>query len=164
MGDPEMPVYLSKPKKMTPLYVHTYVERDKDHISVSGTGYCKITVMSKADHWASYYDVREHVKHATFDQIPSGCNVCITRPGYVPYNFDYHRLKIVQNSQWSIDKDIIGDSILIGSDVAKDIDFGAVSIEGGKTIISSNSLNIKNDFEVKLGAELEINTVDDFAE
>ena len=164
MGDPEMPVYLSKPKKMTPLYVHTYVERDKDHISVSGTGYCKITVMSKADNGASYYDVREHVKHATFDQIPSGCNVCITRPGYVPYNFDYHRLKIVQNSHWSIDKDIIADSILIGSDVANYIDFGPVSIEGGKTIISSNSLDIKNDFEVKLGAELEINTTDNLAE
>ena len=164
MGDPEMPVYLSRPKKLTPLYVRTYVEGNKDHISVSGTGYYRITVMSKGDNGASYYDVREHVKHATFDQIPSGCNVCITRPGYIPYIFDYHRLQIVQNNHWSIDKDIIADSVLIGSDVAKDTDFGPVSIEGGKTIISSNSLNIKNDFEVKLGAELEINTVDDLAE
>lgn len=164
MGDPEMPVYLSRPKKLTPLYVRTYVEGNKDHISVSGTGYYRITVMSKGDNGASFYDVREHVKHATFDQIPSGCNVCITRPGYIPYIFDYHRLQIVQNNHWSIDKDIIADSVLIGSDVANYIDFGPVSIEGGKTIISSNSLNIKNDFEVKLGAELEINTVDDLAE
>ena len=48
--------------------------------------------------------------------------------------------------------------------MANYIDFGPVSIEGGKTIISSNGLNIKNDFEVKLGAELEINTADSLAE
>ena len=142
----------------------TSVSNNKDYISVHGAGYCKITVMSKADNGASFYDVREHVKHATFDQIPSGCNVCITKPGYVPYNFDYHRLQIIQNSHWSVDKDFIADSVLIGSDVAKDTDFGSVVIEGGKTIISSNSLNIENDFEVKLGAELEINTADDLAE
>ena len=47
----------------------------------------------------------------------------------------------------------------IGSDVASDRPNGAVSVENGSSIIkSANGVTIANDFEVKLGAALEIKT------
>ena len=55
--------------------------------------------------------------------------------------------------------DVIASEIHIGSNVATEREPGPISVENGYSILSDvNGTTIHNDFEVKLGAELEIYT------
>ena len=63
----------------------------------------------------------------------------------------------IQNENFNNDHDIQGSFISVGSDVTTQKPQGPVSISNGKTILRcKEDVTITKDFEVKLGAELEI--------
>ena len=65
----------------------------------------------------------------------------------------------VQNKTINGDVRFIARQTFIGSDVCNTMENGPVTIQCGKTTIHSpQGVTIKNDFEVTLGCELDINT------
>lgn len=105
----------------------------------------------------SYYRVRDSVNVATFYNIPEECLVCITKTGYIPYVFTFCKTKYIQNESLEGNQNIHAEEVFIGRNVTALKPEGPVSIENGKTTIkASQGVTIKNDFEVKSGAEFEI--------
>lgn len=85
--------------------------------------------------------------------------LCITKPGYIPYIARVGPSVYLQNESVVRDLYVFSDNSYAGSDVTTEKAQGPVIIEKGKvTNRSSNGVFIKNDFEVKLGAEIEIIT------
>ena len=79
------------------------------------------------------------------------------KPGYIPFIGRVGNSVYIQNEAISGDLDIIAGTAYIGKDVTNERPEGSVEIDSGKTSIKYiNDVIIKNDFEVKNGATLEI--------
>ena len=155
LGDPEMPLYLSDP--MVFKGISATLNGNNLTIQCSTYNNCKISVMNKNDMGDSYYRVRDSVNVATFYNIPEECLVCITKTGYIPYVFTFCKTKYIQNESLEGNQNIHAEEVFIGRNVTALKPEGPVSIENGKTTIkASQGVTIKNDFEVKSGAEFEI--------
>ena len=154
MGDPEMPIFTSLPLKFSNIAISLL----NGTLSVStGTDSCRICVSSISDNGDSYYSVATLCNNYTFNNITDDCMVCITKPGYIPFIGRVGNSVYIQNEAISGDLDIIAGTAYIGKDVTNERPEGSVEIDSGKTSIKFiNDVIIKNDFEVKNGATLEI--------
>ena len=154
LGDPEMPIYTACPQSLGPV-VCTYVN---DTLRIShNNGYCKVCVMSKDDDGASFYETQEGIITYTFIAPTSECNVCITKPGYIPYITTVSNNTYIQDETLSGTHNIVSGYVSIGSDVTTGKPSGPVKVQSGSTSIESkDGVYIKNDFEVNLGAVFEI--------
>ena len=155
MGDPEMPIYKANPNlfsnvslvyKYNGLFLNTNV--DSCHIYITG---------------------RDNPCYLNFDDVssisgyalqPGEYNVCVTKRGYVPYcqTLCVSQDIYLQNETFNSYVEIAGSNVNIGSDVDPTATQGPVVIEnGGHVIIHfQNGVYIKNNFEVKAGANFEI--------
>lgn len=152
IGDPEMPIYTQTPKDFNSA---TFCF-DNDKLTVNtGVDDCRICVMS-SDFGKKYYKVISNVQTATFADLPDGeIDICITKEGYAPYRYisymKYIQNETIRNKVTHMYKN----SVLIGSDVTDNKEFGPVSIEeGGSLKLKKNeNVYIKGEFEVKQGGE-----------
>ncbi len=153
VGDPEMPIYTQEPKE----FENVSFDFNGDSVVVdAGIDGCRICVMS-SDLGKAYYNVVKDVQKSTFCNLSDGeIDICITRPGYIPWRYIGH-VKYIQNE--TINRGILysgKDTSLIGSDVTDNIENGPVIIENGGKLEFKNGGNvlIEGEFEVKQGGVL----------
>lgn len=155
LGDPEMPIYLSKPKCMNGKLEFTYQSADDDVYIRDTVGHCEICVMSRDDNGDSLYVT--HSDTFGFQDVTSELSFCITSADYIPYLGVYAPTVHLQNEMIGWDYHVISKNALIGRNVTNRRTEGEFVIEKGKTTIyAPRGTTINDSFEVKIGAELEI--------
>ena len=154
LGDPEMPIFTDSIRK----FENVVVNYQNGNLTVNtGVDSCRICVSSVADNGATYYEVTDNVSQGSYSGINNDCFLCITKTGYKPFVARIGPLVFLQDETFARDVAIFSDNTYAGSDVTTEKPQGPVSIVRGKvTNKSKNEIILKNDFEVKLGAELEI--------
>ena len=154
MGDPEMPIYIVTPQRFSNMNIIF----SNGNLSVTtGVANCRICITSVADNGDSYYVVSDSTNCANFSSVNSDCYLCVTKPGYIPYIARVGPSVYLQNETIISNLPIFSTSTYMGSDVTTSKPQGPVTIEKGKvTNKSHGSVTIKNNFDVRLGAELEI--------
>ena len=91
-----------------------------------------------------------------FGRINGIFDVCITKPGYIPYTTTCGEIYL-QNMTISGTKTFKTGKAMIGSDVTNKIPHGPVVIDSGSiTVKASQGATITKEFEVKAGAEFTI--------
>lgn len=151
IGDPEMPIFYQEPKE----FENVSLNFDGANLTVdTGLEGCRICVMGDG-----YYKVVRDVQTATFTGLCDGeIDVCVTKPGYMPERY-ISFLQYIQNETIHNKKNVFQkNSVLIGSDVTNEKEYGPVIIEegGNLNIKECESITITGEFEVKKGGELNI--------
>ncbi len=156
IGDPEMPVFTWTPQ----IFTNVNVSFSNGSLSVTtGVSDCRICVSSVADSGDSYFELSDSTNSATFSGVNDDCYLCITKTGYVPYVARVGTSVFLQNETIKNDLRIFSTMTDAGSNVTSLKPQGPVSIEKGKlSVRSQGNVTLKNDFEVKLGTELDILT------
>ena len=157
IGDPELPIYTDTPKSIKGV---SWVHKDnKLYVAIDSTGYT-MTLTSKNDNGNSYYQTVTDSCNYVFQNVDSLENyqLCITKDNYIPLLITNLKSNvIIQNQTFTNTSKITGIDIVIGSNVSKAVEEGPVIIESGSTTFdATNSVTIKNGFECKKGATLEI--------
>lgn len=155
--DPEMHVYTAQPTYLD----KTILSNSHNDFSISVNPHDKVNVcvMSRLDMGESYYDFRQENDNLIFSNTPTECLVTVTSPNKIAYQAIHGGEIKLQNEVLENNLDVIASEIHIGSNVATEREPGPISVENGYSILSGgNGTTIYNDFEVKLGAELEIYT------
>ena len=153
MGDPEMPIYISKPK----YFQNVSIQFVNDSIYVdAGTGGFDICFINKNDS-TDYYIARDIADSlAVFSRIDGIFDVCITKPGYVPFITTCGDTYF-QNITLTGTKTYETGNAMIGYDVTNIVSHGPVVINNGNTTFNARqSATITKDFVVKLGAKFTI--------
>lgn len=153
MGDPEMPIYLSKPK----YFQNVSIQFVNDSIYVdAGTGDFDICFINKGDS-TDYHIARDIADSVTvFSRINGTFDVCTTKPNYVPHTTTCDNTYI-QNLLLAGTKTYETGYAMIGSDVTDKVAQGAVVVNSGSTTVkASQGATITRDFEVIPGAEFTI--------
>lgn len=154
IGDPEMPIYTETPQ----LFTNVNITFSNETVNVTtGVSDCRICVSSASDYGNSYYELSDSTNSATFSGVNDDCFVCITKTGYIPYLARVGTSVFLQNETIKSDLHVFSTTTDAGRNVTSLKPQGPVSIEKGKlSVRSQGNVTLKNDFEVKLGAELEI--------
>lgn len=145
-----MPIYLSKPK----YFQNVSIQFVNDSIYVNaGTGGFDICFINQSDS-TDYYIARDIADSvAVFSRINGIFDVCITKPGYVPYTTTCSDTYL-QNITLQGTKTYQTDKAMIGSDVTNKVFPGPVVVNSDCTTVkASQGATITKDFEVKSGAE-----------
>ena len=150
MGDPEMPIFVHKPKSFRDVSIHFV----NDSIYVdAGTGGFDICFINKNDS-TDYYIARDIADSVVeYKRINAICDTSITKPGYIPYTTTCTDTYF-QNITWNRDlKTYKTGYAVIGSDVTDKVAQGSVVVndETDITIQATQGATIAKDFEVKLG-------------
>lgn len=155
IGDPEMPIYMVTPQKFTKVSISF----SNGALSINtGESDCTICVSSANDIGDSYYEVREGTNFS-FSNLTDDYNICITKPGYIPYIARCGNTIYMQDELINTDLEVISNQMIIGSNITTAKPNGLVEINKGNTIIkSTNGVTINDSFEVNKGASLEIMT------
>lgn len=98
IGDPEMPIYTTIPKKFDNLNISTTSDSITINTDVSG---CRVCVMSSSDYGHSYYEVFNNTDVLTIPTLPYDLNVCITKQDYIP---KLYKISYIQNDSVSQDE------------------------------------------------------------
>ncbi len=153
MGDPEMPIYLSKPVS----FQNVSIRFVNDSIYVdAGTGGFDICLINQND--STDYHIARNMSDSVvvFGRINGIFDICITKPGYIPYTTTCDDIYL-QNITISGTKKYETGNAMIGSDVTNKVTQGPVVINSGNTTIKASlGVTITKDFEVKPGAEFTI--------
>lgn len=155
MGDPEMPIFVHKPKS----FQDVSIQFVNDSIYVdTGTGGFDICFINKNDS-TDYYIARDIADSVVeYKRINAICDTSITKPGYIPYTTTCTDTYF-QNITWNRDlKTYKTGYAVIGSDVTDKVAQGSVVVndETDITIQATQGATIAKDFEVKLGGILSI--------
>lgn len=156
VGDPETPVYINKPKTFSNVSINY---RNGLLFINSGTIGCKVCIMSKNDNGSSLYSVIHiPIGNTAIPAMVDECEICITKPGYIPYTTSLVNKTYIQNQVYTEDATIISGETYIGRDVTTSTTEGSVLVQSGTlTINSPKKVYIKNSFKVESGAKLRIN-------
>ena len=156
LGDPEMPVFLSRPQ----IFQNVSMTSTNTSITINtGIDDCQICCTNAIDDEDVYFEVWDSVRYATFNNIPNDIKICITKTGYIPYIFTFSKAQYIQNETFTENSSIFANEVYIGSNVTLQKEQGPVYIKNGKTSIkSTKGVTIKNDFDIKRGASLDIVT------
>ena len=157
LGDPELPIYTKVPQDFPNADIVYNQGQGTLYIDFNeNVGYCLICTSSRYDCGQSFYATSEYSEQMPLSQ-QGLYDICISKDGYLPKTFTFCNTPYIQNDSFENDVKIYSESINIGSNVTSSRPEGAVIIEKGETeIMLRNGVNIKNDFEVKRGAEFEI--------
>lgn len=155
IGDPEMPIYIEKPHTFDTMSVEMANGWLEVYMDENGA---KICAMSLSDNGSSYYRI-DNTDGGTlrYENIPDSLGFCITKEGFVPLTFHVYNGNIyLQNETYRGYYTLSNMSkVVIGGNVTDKKEQGPVVIKDGRfTINYTNSVTIKNNFEVKKGAEL----------
>lgn len=154
MGDPEMPIYLSKPKNfnnVSLLFVNDSIYVDA---GIGGFDICFINQSDSTDFYISK-DIADSL--AVFKRVNGIQNVCITKPGYIPYTTtcaDTYIQNKIFTGLWDFYET---GNAMIGSDVTNKVAQGPVVVNNANiTVKASQGATITKNFEVQLGATFTI--------
>ena len=163
-GDAEMPIFVHQPRcfdnaevsyNMEELHIDLH-----DVVNNNDTTSYRICVMSLYDNGASYYTIQESPIDEFFAEVPIGndYSVCVTKPGCRPFVINCYNSGYIQNDTIADYSVCYSDNLQIGRNVTTHRPYGAVSVESGASlnIYGINGVTIKNSFEVKPGAVMEI--------
>lgn len=154
LGDAELPIFTNTPLSFNNVNV-TLANGNLD--VTTGVSDCKICISSAADYGETYYQLYTGTNVVHVNNIPVDCYLCITKPGYIPFLARVGQSVYLQDEIIIRNLSIFSNITNIGSNVTTTMPQGPVTIESGKlTNKSQDNILIKNDFEVKIGAELEI--------
>ena len=157
IGDPELPIYIESPKSIEGL---SWVHKDSNLYVTTNTTGCTIILSSANDNGDSYYHIARDTCRYTFQNVDTLENyqLCITKDNYKPILITNLKSNvIIQNQTFNSTSIVTGDEIVIGSNISSAVEEGPVVIESGSTTFdATNSVTIKNGFECKMGATLEI--------
>lgn len=162
LGDPEMPVYLSAPKTFNGIAYSLY---NGKLILDACANDCRICVMD-ANGGDTFYQVEEFDGWVEIDGVQPGYLVCVTRQDYIPWTATLSQTGnnevYIQNTTYTNDTTIVSKKAYIGSDVTSSQPNGPVTVQSGNTSIrAKESISIKDDFEVKVGASFEAKILND---
>ena len=153
--DPETPIYTESPDRFSPSCMIGGTSNSFS-LTPNNVNY-DICIMSRLDKGASYYYTNNSFYGTTFSGIPNESIVCVTATNYVPFRSIYGSYVKLQNESLADNLNVMAYELSIGSSVDNTRNSGPVTVENGKSVISTmNGVTIQNDFEVKLGASLEI--------
>ena len=115
--------------------------------------------MSRFDKGNTTYEVWKNENAIRFNEtLPQESLLTITLGNHIPYRAIFYPSVFLQNESLKNNLNVIADVTYIGRNVNNNRPQGPVTVENGHSVISStNGVVIQNDFEVKLGATLEIN-------
>ena len=156
LGDPEMPIFISRPQEFENVSI-SY--ESGDFILRTNENDCRICVMGRNGDEIDYYKIYNNVTEVNVlhSPITMDYSICVTKPGFKPYIVYIKNHPYIQNEIISEDCIYVADSTQIGSNVSTILPEGPVSIEKGHIQIQNHGgVTIKNEFEVKKGAFLEI--------
>lgn len=153
MGDPEMPVYLSKPNYFQNVDIKFVNDSIYVGTGVSGFDVCFVNQTDSTE----YYIARNiETSDAVFGRKNGAFDACITKPNYVPFSMVCN-ITYLQNKTLIGIKNYVAKNVIIGSNVTNKVEEGAVVINSGSTSVkATEGVTITKDFEVKNGAEFSI--------
>jgi hypothetical protein len=152
MGDPEMPIFISKPKEFSDCKIALTNEGIQLNICEPC---CKICIMSSNDDGASYYKVYNTSSESyTITDYPQNMSICITKQGFIPKQY---LLSFIQNEVIEDNNSYNGDAVFIGSNVNPIKEEGEVIFKSGITTIEANEIIIQPETTIAKGAEVTIN-------
>lgn len=148
IGDPEMPVYIDTPR----YFENLRIAFANGTLNVStGLSDCTICVSG-----TSYYEVSTGTT-ASFSNVADGYNLCVTKPGYIPFVATIRDSEYLQNTTLTGNNYIVAKDVYAGRDVTTAMPQGNVTISDGNTAIcGTNSVTLKNNVTVQPGATLKI--------
>lgn len=153
MGDPEMPVFLTKPNSFHNVSIQFVNDSIYVDAGTDGFDICFINQCDSTDYYIGR-DIADSV--AVLSRINGIFNVCITKPDYIPYSTSCVDTYL-QNTTLAGTNTYETGHAVIGSDVTNKVAQGPVVIySGSNTIKASQGVTITKDFEVKSGAEFSI--------
>lgn len=154
IGDPEMPIFVDYPKKIT----GATISKDKNNVITVEAGMpgCRICAMSCDDMGASYYDVRYQAQAAKFNNVNTKVSVCITKQGYIPVYVEIDKNIVIQNETVVGPKTYDGNIIEIGSSVTDTEPQGDVVFNGGDVVVKGKSIVISNNTTVNPNTNLKM--------
>lgn len=149
IGDPEMPIFIDKPRSFDHV---TVMSKGNNLVINAGVPGCRLCVMSRDDFGDSYYKVFEDVQAISRDDLPTHCSICVTKQGYIPRQII---LKILQKESTTQTASyryeyIVTGSAITTSKVQGPVEFnGKVSLTGSFIQINPNT-SISKDCEFKI--------------
>ena len=164
MGDPELRIYTTTPKRIDIEKMSWYFGQGAFTITLP-TRECILTISSKSDFGATYFKkFSGEMEYRLTDGIITEENLadyqfCVTsnEKGYIPLHIEDLVNTYIQNKTYTGTNSISRKNIIIGKDVTSLKAEGDVIIERGSTTFNAtNSVTIKNGFECKKGATLNI--------
>lgn len=151
VGDPEMPIYTSYPKKFSNI---TFGFNNGKYNINTGVEGCRICVMSADDNGSTFYSVTENVQSLDLSYIPERCSICIAKPGYLPLLYTECN---IQNALLNSDEQLDYDVIRIGSSVNPTELKGSVTFDGATHLIKGKSVILESDVIIKGNTQVSIN-------
>ncbi len=157
LGCPEMPVYTDTPEKFNNVRINHYNSSFNIEPNIERGHYC---LMSRLDKGNSYYNSDDdHGNNMSFTNLSGEYLLCLTKKNCIPYRVLLGPSIYLQNESLNDNLNVTADYTYIGRDLVPDRPVGAVTLENGHSVIESRyGVNIVNDFEVKIGASLDIST------
>ncbi len=151
-GDPSMQIYTYKPT----VFSSASVNRTTTIINVqTGEGNAFISFYDFSSGLVQcFYSSSVEFNNPLFNL--SNTIVCISSHNKIPFIDDMNSFYL-QNETIAINKTISSQRVLIGRDVTPLKTYGPVVIQNGVTTINANTVEMKNDTSVELGARLKIN-------
>lgn len=150
IGDPEMPIFIDTP-------------REFDNVSISSSGSnivinagvpgCRVCLMSRNDFGESYYKVFEDVQTVTRADLPTDCNICITKQGYIPRLIN---LGIIQYTTSSSTVKYNYEYIITGSSVTTSKVQGPVEFNGGSVTLLGSCIQLNPNTTISKECEFKI--------
>lgn len=154
LGDPEMPVFISEPLTFDNVEVSFANGEVRANSNVSGCTFC---IMDKTDN--DVYYVRENASTAAVRNLDGVYQICITKPGYIPYIAIAGSGVYIQNETFDYPVHVISSNkTYIGTNVTNQQPTGNVEIKnrGSMVVKKKNGVTIENGFSVELGSTFEI--------
>lgn len=154
LGDPEMPVYLSKPKIFSGIDIHCVNNNIIVNNQIDSINVC----LEGVDNSEQYYVVKNVCDNQLqLTGLTGMFNVSITKPGYIPYISIGGDVSYLQDLTLTGSQDIKAHNLSIGSSVTNLTSDGPVVIQSGETsILNKGTVTISGEFEVDPGAVFEI--------
>ena len=159
-GDPTLEIWTDN----ISTFSNITVNRQERSVSVNTNGVsdCTITAVDLNNVASSaYFSCVKGQSYAEFSNVTFPCYITVSRHNYVPYILYVTDQDIyIQNEIISKNQVKYGQNIYIGSDVTTGKTSGKVIVQPDAEVQlkGSNSIYIKNDFEIKKGATLRIDT------
>lgn len=157
IGDPEMPIYLTRPQKLPP-FTYSYTDTT---LTINDDGNVWNVCVTSADDNGASYCVRKntYVNHqVTFKFPPRPCFVCVMRPGYLPYTTLLDETAYVQNETLTDGAVITADRVFTGHHVTDQKAPGDAVFESGEYVIrGKNGVTLDRGTIIKKGAQVSVN-------
>lgn len=152
IGDAEMPIYTSTPTYFT----NVAITDDGNNITVNtGLPGCRICVMSIDDMGATYYEVRENVQSAVFNNVNTRVSICVTKQNYIPYISNSGETYI-QNETITGTRTIADEAVIVGSHVTSSKAYGPVNFQGGNVTIRGNEIRLEDGTTINANSNVTI--------